>query len=218
MSLLKKIEEYLAKYQDPEGKRSHLRLPVSLPVLYAFPGKERKPEYLEALSIDVSSNGIQIQIIDVPARMKKKFLKRNTRINLKVDLPKRDGLLELKGKICWNHTITESDPERFQIGIEFTPLSLDAKVELLHYALRTARIRKTKKIATTAGIALLVIAFFISGAVLISRKIIYRNYDASQKILEAMEEKAVDLAKEKIRLERELERTQRQMDKLKDSK
>ncbi len=134
--------------KSPEPKYD--RLPVNIPVSYRFPVPKKKGpfDFRESHSIDISSNGIAILIVDIDDDTNKKLSSHGQKIILRVEVPKAEGAIELNGSIKW--VKTEKIKSSFQIitGIEFDEADYDKRLVLLSYALSMHRKQKIIRIST----------------------------------------------------------------------
>ena len=146
LSIENKLDKKLKKSPGPK----YDRLPVNIPVSYSFPVLKKKmvPDFKESHSIDISSNGIAILIVDVDDDASKKLSTPGQKIITRVEVPKVDGFVELGGSVKW--VKTEKIKGNFQVitGIEFDETDYDKRLVLLSYALSMHRKQKIIRIST----------------------------------------------------------------------
>ena len=203
--MVEKITEYLKDFQDSAGKRRRMRLPVMLPVLYGF-ATTAGSDFRQAMSVDISSSGIQIEVLDPSPEIALALGRKDSLMSMKFDMPERKELLETTGKLCWVHEIKAVKHRRLRVGVEFLPISLNGQIELMSHALLIARRRLWGKIGIYTGTGLLCVALIAASAIYISRNVIHQDLNASDRILEKMQNKVNELAKQKVEMEQELQR------------
>lgn len=196
------ISEYLKQNIDPKGKRKKLRMPLQIPVLYSC--AKGKQDYREALSIDLSSMGIQIEVIDPSPPIKKVINKNGSHLKLKIDIPNKKYLDAIDGTIRWHTQTGLNNPERFRIGILFDKIGLDEKIELISYALRLALLRRLR----IAGFAL--IGILILGSVIWVGKLYHENNRVQMKLnysegmRAGLEKEIADLSNDRKNIKKQL--------------
>ena len=140
------IKKKLKKSPEPK----YDRLPVNIPVSYAFPVPRKKgePEFKKSHSIDISSNGIAILIVDIDDDTDKKLSHSGQKILTRFEIPNRSIPVELSGTIKW--VKTEKIKTSFQVitGIEFDESDYDKRLVLLSFALSMHRKQKIIRIST----------------------------------------------------------------------
>jgi hypothetical protein len=202
--MIGKAIDYLKDSQDPADKRRRIRLPVVMPVMFGFPSAA-ECDFRQAMSLDISSSGIQIELLDPSPATLEKITKKDETVSLRFDMPKRKGLLNAEGKVCWQKEVQAADHLRLRVGIEFLPISLNSQIELMTYAVGLARRKMIGRISLTVGAVLLVLSVIAGTAVFVSRAVIQQDRDASQRILSHMEQKLQEVAKQKMELEQQIE-------------
>lgn len=153
MLKFKQLEDYLKRHINIDDARRYLRLPSKIPVLYAFSDKEKKKdmEFRQCHTTNISQGGLAIEVIDAPILIQKKLLRFNKDIFLKIDIPKKEQLIEFTGKIQWYDILQKQMPNRYLIGIKFNNINPDNKIDILSYSLKLIR---KKKIARFVVISL----------------------------------------------------------------
>jgi len=200
--MIGKITDYLRTFKDPTGKRKRLRLPVRIPVLYAFPDLIEKG-FRQGMTVDVSSSGLQIEVLGIPSDIFERLKMLESEIVLKFDMDRKKGFLELKGKIKWLKT--DETQERVYVGIEFIEgISIDTQIELMSFAIHNARIKMFKKAGLVAASFLFIVVAVVAGVLYHNKSIVGKDLNASQRILEKMEKKLQELAAEKMMLEEQI--------------
>lgn len=176
------IEKYLKKSTDPTGKRKYDRLPVNIPIVYSFPGSKKKEEqdFRQCSTIDVSSGGLAIQIINPPDDINKKLNNAGQKIVVRVELPKTEELVEFSGIIKW--TKTEKFKRHFNVlaGIEFAEGDFDKSLSILSYALSVKRKSKIIKISIITLLILLCGATIWGSKTLVSKQEVEKKLDVSE--------------------------------------
>jgi tetratricopeptide (TPR) repeat protein len=165
------LEKYLKKSDDPTSKRKYDRLPVNIPIIYSFydPKKKGTPDFRQCSTVDVSSSGLAIQIINPPDETNKYLNTPKQKIVMSVDIPKSDDLIEFTGTIKW--VKTEKIKKNFKVlaGVEFDEADLDKSLNILSYAISIRRKQKAIKISIIA-LSILLVGVTIWGSVTLSAK------------------------------------------------
>lgn len=196
------VTPYLKQYVDPKGLRRNLRLPVRIPVLYCI--RSGKCDFREALSVDLSSTGIQIELLDPPKNIHKYLHKTGNKVYLKVDVPGGRYLEKIEGTVRWHRTLQVSHPERHLVGIQFQEISLDGKIELVTYALKKTFMRRMRLI----GLGLVAL-FMLAGA--LTALVAYQQIGYFEKTLVYSQNSRVKLEKEINSLASERNRMRKQL-------
>ncbi|MBN1897311.1 MAG: PilZ domain-containing protein [Spirochaetes bacterium] len=152
-----KWEHYL-KVQAAKGEaRKYMRLPAAIPVLYSF-SEFRKDtfDFYQSHTLNISSGGIAIDIIEAPLALQQKLLKLKQFLQLKIDIPGKRDLIEFTGKIQWFRKI---DRLHYRIGVSFFKIINNDKIDILSYSLRQIR----KKFFFKASLIILILGLFLTG-------------------------------------------------------
>jgi TolA-binding protein len=110
--------------------------------------------------VDLSSSGIQLELLDPPKNVRQYLKKIGHKVFLKVDVPGGKYLERIVGTVRWYRTLQTSHPERDLVGIQFQDIGLDGKIELLTYALKKAFMRQMRLVGL--GIAAV---FMLAGSI-----------------------------------------------------
>lgn len=155
------LRDYLKSHKDPSGVRRYLRLPLRIPVLYSFPERQggTGPEFRQCYTADISQGGLALNVIDVPSLIRKKLLRQNQEILLKIDLPGHDDLVEFAGTVQWVRAVRSGSPERFQVGVRFSGIEPDDRIDILDCAVRLVNRRRFFR----AFFILLIVSLFATG-------------------------------------------------------
>lgn len=197
------IEKYLKKSTDIRGKRKYERLPVSIPIVYSFydPKKKGTPDFRQCSTVDVSSGGVAIEVLNPPEATAKYLNKANQKIIVSVELPKTDDLVEFTGIIKWVKTEKIKNNVRVLAGIEFVEADLEKSLTILSYALSIKRKQKAVKTAV-AALAVLLLGVSVWGSqTLLSKKEVEKKLDVSETARENLKKEVSALADKKIEMD-----------------
>jgi hypothetical protein len=147
------LEQLLKKAHDLRGRRGYTRIQSLIPIVFGFPLKRSKksPTFFQANTINISSNGLIMELISPSDDITKKLNTKNQKIILKIEIPERARLIRVEG------TVSRVQPEKgenhikYLAAIRFDKIELDERIMLIAYALRLSRKRTILK----AGIILL---------------------------------------------------------------
>lgn len=200
------LEEYIKKSTDLIGKRKYRRLPTNVPVLYAFTKEEEKKEdFKQAITTDISAGGLGIEIINPPDIIGNKFLLKDKRIIMEIDIPSEEEMIKFTGIIRWKRVVESKKKIKHLIGIEYEKIDPDDKVSILSYALKVNRRKKMVKLSIIA-LSILIIASTSWGALTqISKNQVEKELKVSEDARSILEKDIQKLIKTKADLDKQVE-------------
>jgi len=197
-----KLEHYLKQIQDVQEERAFLRLDESIPVLYGFPNK-KKIDYRQSSTVNISSGGIAIKVMDAPATVRKRLYNKNEEIHIKVEIPDGDEMVDFLGRIQWATSLDEAQ-EKDLIGIRFQESRGGARTALMAYALRVKRKKQLVKFSAIGLVFLLLATGIWAVNAQISQEKAENNLEISEKEKQRLKDDIVQLDQRKIELQGEL--------------
>lgn len=205
------IEEYIKKSSDPSGNRKYKRLPTTVPVLYSFSKKEKKENFKQANTIDVSNGGIAIEVLNLPDEDARKRVIINYPIAIKIDIPSQEELIEFIGKIKWKRLIESKNNVKTLIGVEYVKIDPDDKVNILSHGLRINRRKKLVKLSIIT-LSIIIIATTAWGIhTYISKQKVQEKLVISETARSKLEKDIRAMIKLKEELSRDLEENARRL-------
>lgn len=112
-------------------QRMHVRLPVSMDVQYAVPGRDNKTvTYQKATSVNISGGGMKLAV--------REQIKDNTPIRLKFALPLRDKpeTMELDARVIRSEK-AGSGEQLYHLGVKFENINLGQEDKIVRFVFET---------------------------------------------------------------------------------
>ncbi len=189
--------------------RKHSRLPLQTNITYRISEKSGKGEFRQAVTQDVSGNGLGIRLMELPEDIRKQISRIGTKIEFHIQIPgENTAVKDLTGEVKNFQTIEEGGQKTDIAGISYLDIPNEINSRLVHAAFSRLQSRIKKRIYIGATIVLFLVAGFFSASVFQSKIKVEKKLDVSEsKRLELEAEKSTlasdveNLKKMKINLE-----------------
>ncbi|MBU1078663.1 MAG: PilZ domain-containing protein [Spirochaetes bacterium] len=211
------IEDYLKKRLDSAGKREYLRIPSKIPVLYSF-GKGKKSgkdEFRQCYTTNISGGGIAITVIDAPSTLSRMFQKMGQKIALKIEIPRKDKLINCMGAIKWCEIMHEKQVLKHEVGIIFNTIDPNDKIDLLSFAVALIR----RKVLAKISMIFLIVSVIVTGVWAmqsnLAKKVIHKKFVISKDIGSKLRQDIISLIRKRDKLQEDLEKNEQDMERQK---